>query len=376
MLDKILGGLSGVIGIANGLNSLFDGDSMSSKEMMDYQAAQERSNMRLQAELNSPARIAKEYAKAGFNPYVTMGSGSGSSGGQSSLGAVAMPESGYNLVNSQQGVLFADTLAKLAGAYKSSKEGSVVREVAGSQVAKNAAEADKLRSEQALNDIAKKFEETFGAEKRSKENRLLEAKIQETYQNANTLMAQGNLLEAEQVVKQLESIIQNELIKQSEYNTRMLGIRLQQYPQELSQTLKTLKAQESEAYAGAREKLASAEYQEFMNKVYNDKSVRDSLVSQLKTAAEQAKSTKKLTDAQVKQVEFAAEQLKKATENFEIQMWAGIINQTINTAANAIGEFTKFGLAKKFLSSPSSSSLSDGRGYMMQDGVLMLNPVR
>ena len=129
---------------------------------MKMQADEERANMRLQAELNSPQRIAREYRKAGFNPYVAMGSGAGSTGGQSGLGSVAMPDSSYNSCLLKVGLMHADTLAKLAGAYKTSREGSVVRDVAGSQMFKNYAEGLSSSALANLNNIEADFKKTYG----------------------------------------------------------------------------------------------------------------------------------------------------------------------------------------------------------------------
>lgn len=366
--SSILGGLA---------DSLFGSDSTDTqKEMMDYQSSLNAGLMRLQAELNSPATIAKEYQKAGFNPYVTMGSGVGSSGGQAAGSSVSVPEAAYSAIPSQIGLLTADSLQKLAGAYKSAKEGSVVKDVAGSQIAKNKADADLSSSQKHLNDIDAKFKEVYGDEYNSLRNQKLQADVKKTFQDANTALAQQNLLEAEESCKQLEEIINNELIKSHQYENQRLGIYLNEYPAMLRTQIKLMKAQSNEANQRAALAGEQADYQRFMNMVYSNNEVRTALADQLVTAAEIAKSSKHMTDAQVAQIKQYTAQLKKATDNYEIQMWSNLINQTINTAANAVGEFTKFGLAKKFLSAPNISPIESGRGYMMQDGVLMLNPVR
>lgn len=282
-LGSPIDAISGVIGIANGIASLFD-DSPDAAEMMQMQADEERANMRLQADLNSPYRIAKEYRKAGFNPYVAMGSGSGSSGVQSGLGSVAMPDSSYNLLPSQVGLMHADTLAKLAGAYKTSKEGSVVRDVAGSQIFKNFAEGLSADALTKLNKIEADFKNTYGDKLYQGQIAKYAAEVAELYQKANLALAQGNLAEAQEVNEQLKQVINNEIAKQEDAKSKMLAIRLNTYPQEIQLELqgkreenRRTRAQANEANASAEEHRSKAgladaqkEFQDFENGLRKD----------------------------------------------------------------------------------------------------------
>ena len=126
--------------------------------------------------------------------------------------------------------------------------------------------------------------------------------------------------------------------------------------------------------AQARQATAQAVNTEFMNELQQRPDVKYSLIKELRMAGQQAEAANKMTKAQTEQLDWACKQLEKATDNYEIQMWSGIINQFINTAANAVGEFTKFGLAKKFLNEK-PSSIEPGNGYYLNnDGLLFKRP--
>lgn len=251
---------TGVIGLAgNVLGGLFNDPTERSKEMMDYQYKLQRGLVDLQAKYNSPANIASEYAKAGFNPYVSMGQGAGSSGGQSSGGSVAIPESAYNTISPQIGVLSSEMLRNFATALKTSKESSVVKPIAESEVAKNVATADEARASADLKNIEALFEKRFGAETRKGHIAELRASVAEKYQHANELMAAGNLHEAEQAVKELQYFLNETFIKQENEKLQMLGIELKNLPNKLKEELNVLRTQATANVASAEESRASAE---------------------------------------------------------------------------------------------------------------------
>lgn len=270
--SSVLGGLA---------SSIFgnDDDLENQERLMDYQFSNDAALMRLQAELNSPEAIAKHYQKAGFNPYVAMGAGVGSSGGQATGSSVSIPEAAYSTVPSTIGLLTADTLQKLAGAYKSSREGSVVRDVAASSIFNNYAEGLSSAALANLNKIEADFKKTYGDKLYQGQISKYAAEVAELYQRANLAMAQGNLAEAQEANEQLKQVINNELAKQEGYNSKMLAIRLNTYPQLIDLEIKgkqeenrKIHAEGTEAYAsaeehkaGAREKTASAEFKEFDN---------------------------------------------------------------------------------------------------------------
>lgn len=294
-MSKFLDGLSSaaggaVIGLGSSVlgglaDSLFGSDSTETqKEMMDYQSSLNAGLMRLQAELNSPATIAKEYQKAGFNPYVTMGTGSGSSGGHAAGSSVSVPEAAYSAIPSQIGLLTADTLSKLAGAYKTAKEGSVVKEVTGSQIFRNYAEGLSAAALANLNKIEADFKNTYGDKLYQGQISKYAAEVAELYQRANLAMAQGNLAEAQEANEQLKQVINNELAKQEGYNSKMLAIRLNTYPQLIDLEIKgkeeenkRTRAQANEANASAEEHRSKAgladvqkDFQEFDNNLRRD----------------------------------------------------------------------------------------------------------
>lgn len=277
MADPITGALTAGGALFSGLSNilgLFGGS--------DPQEEQYQYNLKLmqeQARLNSPATIAQEYSKAGMNPSVMMGHGAASGGGMAAGSSVGIPEAAYQSLPSQIGLYTADSLQKLAGAYKMAKEGSIVKDVAGSQIFKNYAEglsADALAN---LNKIEAEFKKTYGDKLYQGQVSKYAAEVAELYQRANLAMAQGNLAEAQEANEQLKQVINNELAKQEGYNSKMLAIRLNTYPQLIDLEIqgkeeenRKLHAEGTEAYAsaeehkaGAREKTASAEFQEFDN---------------------------------------------------------------------------------------------------------------
>lgn len=277
MADPVTGALTAGGALFSGLGNILGLFGGSDEQEDQYQY--NKLLMQEQARLNSPATIAQEYYKAGMNPSVMMGHGAVSGGSMATGSSVGIPEAAYMSLPSQIGLYTADTLQKLAGAYKAAKEGSIVKEVAGSQIKKNYAEglsADALAN---LNKIEAEFKKTYGDKLYQGHVSKYAAEVAELYQRANLAMAQGNLAEAQEANEQLKQVINNELAKQEGYNSKMLAIRLNTYPQLIDLEIKgkeeenrKLHAEGSEAYAsatehqaGAREKTANAEFKEFDN---------------------------------------------------------------------------------------------------------------
>lgn len=279
------GAANSVIGLGTSLlggfaDSIFGGDDLENQErLMNLQFSNNAALMRLQAELNSPASIAKEYQEAGFNPYVAMGNGAGSTGGQAAGSSVSIPEAAYSIIPEQIGSLSAETLSKLAGAYKSAKEGSVVQKVAESSIFKNYSEGLSSKARANLDNIEADFKKTYGDDMYKGQISKFAAEVAELYQRANLAIAQQDLTDAKTCTELLQQLIQKELGKQEEYKAKMLEQRLNVYPQMLDLEIKGIEEQNrrthaegTEAYAsaeehkaGAREKTAGAEFKEFDN---------------------------------------------------------------------------------------------------------------
>lgn len=279
----VIGLASGLGGFASSVASLFD-DSPSAEDMMRKQYEYNADLARLQADLNSPKSIAKSYRQAGFNPYVAMGSGAGSSGGQASLPSVSVPEAGYEVLPQQIGVLSSDILNKLTQAYKNAGEGSVVRTVAESSVFKNYAEGLSAKARANLDNIEADFKKAYGDKLYQGEIAKKAAEVAELYQKVNLAIAEQDYTEAKTAVEHLEQVIKNEIAKQEDYKSQMLAQRLNSYPQMLRLEIKGMEEQNrethargTEAYAsaeehkaGAREKTAIAEFKEFDNSMRNE----------------------------------------------------------------------------------------------------------
>lgn len=289
---RLLGGLAdaaggGIIGLAGnilgGITDSIFGSGDDSRDLMNHQYDLQRKLMQYQSELNSPAKIAGEYLKAGMNPNVVMGQGSGSSGGQSAGGSISIPESGYETLSPTIGLLHADTLQKLAGAYKNTREGSVVRSVAEASIFKDHAEGLSAKARANLDNIEADFKKAYGDKLYQGEIAKKAAEVAELYQKANLAIAEQDYTEAKTVVEHLEQVIKNEIAKQEDYKSQMLAQRLNSYPQMLRLEIRGMEEQNrkthaegTEAYAsasehnaGAREKTASAEFKEFDNSMRN-----------------------------------------------------------------------------------------------------------
>lgn len=291
--SRLLGGLAdaaggGIIGLAGnilgGITDSIFGSGPDARDLMNHQYDLQRKIMKYQSELNSPATIAGEYLKAGINPYVAMGQGAGSSGGQSAGGTISIPESGYETLSPTIGLLHADTLQKLAGAYKSTREGSVVRSVAESSIFKNFAEGLSSKARADLDNIEADFKKAYGDRLYQGQIAKIAAEVAELYQKANLAIAQQDYTEAQTAISHLEQVIKNEVAKQEDYKSQMLSQRLNSYPQMLrleiqgmEETNREAHARGTEAYAsaeehkaGAREKTASAEFKEFDNSMRSE----------------------------------------------------------------------------------------------------------
>lgn len=345
------------------------------KRMMDLQASYQKELMKYQSELNSPGTIAKELASAGFNPYVAMGSGSGTSGGQVGAGSVSLPEAAYGTIGSQVGLMDAQTLAQLAQAHKTTEEGSMVRRSIESMIQDVVSRSRLNEAEKNRLEFGLALDKMFSKKERSQGINEIKSRIEKNYSDAWKAQTSGDLDKAQTAILSVQRDIEELRKTITSYQEREAFQHLERYAEILEADIKNKRSETAKNYAQGREASASAEGMEFFNEIRKQPEIRRALCSQIIMAAEQAQEQKNLTHEQTELIKWQAKQLEKATDNYEIQMWSTIINQTLHTVIEGVGEFTRFGMVKKFLDAK-PSPIESGRGYMMQDGVLMLNPIR
>lgn len=323
---------------------------------------------------NSPSNQARLLQNAGFSPSAMF---QGSTPGQAS-----MPSVGTHSIQPIMSELESNpfkSFSTIAQAIQSISQAD--KNVA--ELPKIQAEIDKMFGDAHLSSAKAEYQDLYNSFYKAYGRKMMDADVNEKVSNfvlnlsrARLAIEEGNTQESVRLMNlakrdELDALSglhgaeRSKVEADTKFLVSSLDLRLQ-----------NLKSDTALKSASARNQMASAEQMEFYNELRQKPEVKKSLISEIITAAENAKKSGKIMDSQVNQIKWQCKQLEKANDNYEIQMWSGIINNTINTAANAVGEFTKFGLAKKFLDSK-PSTIESGNGFMMNnDGILFRNPYK
>lgn len=277
----------------------------------------------------SPQAKADAYRQAGINPAAAV-SQLGSSGMGSVQQAQIPSMNAPNLDFGQQASYLMSAVQSLSD---TKLKDSQVREVL---------------AEARYKDMLSEYQQTqnfllskYGSSKYAKELRDLDASAMMKFASGAQSEAMFDYFKALQVLTS----------KDCDIKDVDLGFLAQMYQMRLRTASSIINANNSQA----RLSRASAANQEFMNSVYNDSRIRENLQEQIILATESARRVNKISSVQADLIKEQVENWRKANSNYEIQMWSNIINQTINTAANAAGEFTKFGVVKQFMKSGKDS---------------------
>lgn len=374
----------------NALGGLFGGskDDATERAYAEQRAAQER-DFAFQREMwdkevqqwertnkyNSPANQARLLSEGGYSPAALMGGNFGSSASQ--INQPSSPSHGVTPIMSQ-----AESNPYLGFSSISQAMQSL------SNVPKNLAEIPvfdakikEMLSRAGLNDASASLQKLYGTFEKQFGADLRKSKIAEQVGNYFRSLSEAYLA-SEQGDTEKSKRLLNKAIAERESSTKdlndaqrnILEIDARYEEATIRAKIGLFGAQSEEARASAKRNRAESEQIEFWNSLRSRSDVKYQLIKELRMGAQQAESNNRLTKAQVEQVEYACKQLEKATDNYEIQMWSNIINQTINTAANAAGEFTKYGLAKKFLDSKPSQIESGKTFYLDENGLLFKKP--
>lgn len=167
--------------------------------------------------------------------------------------------------------------------------------------------------------------------------------------------------------------VQNAIKSLNEKEIEKLGLEMPFYVDLLKAKINDLRASASESDSQSDLNKANSEQVRFFNELYSNKEVRSSLCKQLKLAGEAAERANEMSKEQANLLRSQIANLEKATSNYEIQMWSNIINQTINTASNAVGQFTRFALVKEFMNKgkPAFDASAGNNYYMDQSNGLI-----
>lgn len=265
-----IGDVVGIAGGITGLGQAFGLFGNPAEDMMRKQYEYQSALMDKQIAANSPDTIAHKYAKAGFNPFVAMGNGAGSSGGQSSLGNVSIPEAAYNTQSSQIGLMTSQVLDNLASAYKKSEEGSMVRGLIGSEIKSNLARAGLDEVNADLQSIEKDLKKVYGKKMYEGELGKKSAQIAHYYAMANLAVSQGNLADAEENLRNLQALLTSKEVDIMDYHRRMAWYDLLRYPELLEAKIKQIKSESQKNVAQAGEASAQGKYFEALTKTEDD----------------------------------------------------------------------------------------------------------
>lgn len=323
-------------------------------------------------EYNNPANQAMMMRAGGLNPSaISQGvrfvgstpqsSVAGSAGGISPMGSNQVPNipqlisSGSDLVNAL--AKHKETAASMPLIGEQVKY--YVQKTYGQQLSNDLLEIEKEFKNSTLPDSIKKVHEEVAK---------LEFEKIAVEKQGKVFEQEAKLKEAQQRLADMQTKLTGEQAIQSHYLT-------DNWHRITESMLQLQKSQTFANYAQGNASRASSEQTKFFTTLYKEPAVREALSNQIQRAAENALKDGAIKEEQANLISWQAAQMEKATNNYEIQMWSNIINQTINTAANAVGEFTKFGLVKQFLQPKGSFDPNAGRGFTInqENGLLFRN---
>lgn len=342
---------------------------------------------------NTPAMQAKRLREAGLNPAVYFG-GSGSVTGVSSP-SVSAPSGGSapSASSSPVGHSTPQATPSQLPAFLTSA-GSFLNQLAnagksGMETASMAKQFELQYNLQMEDYVGKQVQNAFTKLQKDLYEKEVPYKLKESIQNVMNLEQQkillekqGKVFEEDAALKAAQRLVQEELKKVTGTQGLILRFDYDHLEQTWNADMQVKRSQSAanlgSAAAGntqARLNVANAVNQEFMNDITSKPEIKNSLCEQLKAAGTAAKNANKISEKQADLLDQQIAQLQKATDNYEIQMWSGIINQTINTLANAAGEFSKFGMVMKFMKAQPTVPIESGRGYFINnDGQLFKRP--
>lgn len=383
---SVLSALSSGVGLLGSIGNLFSSDQDDSKAYYQQRSLMEYNN-KFQSEENQKSRdytsamydkqwsdltswndyknVVKRAIGAGVSPSAIFQSGAPAQlGGISpaSVGHTASPSPGYgdivNPVNRQAESFHsvASGLQALSQAAKSGIETTKIGSLMQSEMEANLVRAGLERVQQDAQAFELSLRQVFGEKLYQSQLGTQFAQAINAFAQASLFAQQGLTEESKRELNKAHASLAKAQESMSREQANLYNVTAEWYPKYMTASVNEMNASATEHVAAAREKRASAAQTEFFNELRSSPQVRSSLADQLIELGSIAQNQNKLTQKQADLVKWQAEQLKKATDNYEILMWSNIINQTIGTAANAIGEFTKFGLAKKFLNGSTAPS--------------------
>ena len=344
----------------------------------DLQAKQQQYNlqsMEAQNYLNSPLHQRQQLEAAGINPQVYFGSQSSFSGTSAQSGG--SPQAGAPvsspMVGSVQGInpLPYQPIGTSIGSIIGSL-GSSLRDVA--QAKKLGIESDWLPDmlrEQVRNLKADSDLKTLLKVGQDIHNQIDNARLPYAVRQAEAdlyrSLSETNLNEAKQLSENEQAKLNQALTKLQESLENLNNKEAEKLGLEMPYYVSLIRAKIGELGSQAEKNRSESALNKYWHDFYSDEHVRLALVSQTMEAALNAKKDGQIKDEQAKQIQWAAENLKKATDNYEIQMWSNILNQSLNTAFHGVGELSRYGLVKKFMDSK-PSQIESGRGYYLDEG--------
>lgn len=329
------------------------------RDMMAVQQGYNITNMQEQARLQSPVYQSQQLQQARINPAVYFGQSS--SFGGSSLPSSSIPSGasvgsvqGLSPVSYQPFGNVADIINAVGNFDAQTAKGLETRTLLEEKLAGFTLDNEAKELVNKMNQVELYVQRNIKDYRIKQELQKYEKVCADTY----LALASGDEKVSSTALNYAQMSLTNILSNKTGQEYEILKLELANWRTKFDALIDNFRGQTEQSRAGARNLNASAEQTEFFNQLRNSDAVRKSLTDELLQLGNIAKNNKKIGEAQFKLLEKQCDQLKKATDNYEIQMWSDIINRSLGTVFNGIGEITRFGLAKKLLSTSSDGETS------------------
>lgn len=331
---------------------------------------------------NSPQNQVKMLQQANINPAVAFGSGSGTVSA-ASVPTGEMPQSvqGLTPVPGQPFDLRLGELGQLMKNLGEAKKLGIDTKYAEASFDLNLESLLQEVNARTLSNAGLKLDNTLKKFKLPHDVKIAyEAAKKASYDALVSQQTVGYVKNQSELAKTQANL--NKALEQlNSDQSQLLKLDIANYNSKLNSFLKLQSAQASEANAKAVEAAAQAQQTKLFNKVYGDKRFQHSLISQAVSASQTAIEQGKLTKRQADQMKYLVEQAAYATSMQEFTYWSDQVNKFVSTVGQAASQFYGAGALRELIKlrgamSDKTFDPNAGRGYQMENGHLVINPVR
>lgn len=307
---------------------------------------------------NSPSAQVDQLRAAGVNPAALYG-GSMSAPAQADIsagspGSGSMPSSpgvpqmqGYNVLGGLQ--FISGFMKDMAQASKLGAETTRIQKLMSHEV-----------ENYILENKGKEFANAMAKDNAYILRNVKDVKVKQAFQDLQNAAVKALNTQADTDLKEMQSINQQylSLLTAEQTNlTREQKIYLSQqndtFMRNFESELSLRRSEQQKNSQQAELARLQGEQVDSYTKILNNPWYRSNLVDQLTESVRGLRKANKISDKSLELLEQNIIKLQKANSTYEIQLYTHLINETLGTVGDLVGEFTRFGLAKKFLSNES-----------------------